>query len=407
MDADMIYSIQEDNHGNLWLLTDQGLARFSPRAEWGNSFKVFRKQDGPPFDKLFPYNLLKCRDGKLYFGGRRYTGDGFVRFHPDSLLVNKISPQVILTSFSVKNEPFPLDSSISEIQLKYNENYFSFEFAALDYKDSMSNQYAYQLQGLDDNWIYSGNFRFASYTAVPPGNYTFRVKGSNNDGYWNDEGAIVRVTVLSPPWATWWAYTLYGLVFVAAVYGLRRYDPKRQRLKHALDLEHVEAEKLKELDSVKSRFFANISHEFRTPLTLILGPLQNLFSKVSDEPARQDLNIMQRNAQRLQKLINQLLDLSKLEAGKMELHATEENINQLVGNYVQQFESLAKHKGIELIFKSERDDIPVFIDKDKVEKILYNLLSNAFKFKPERGRIEVAVNGRLEAGSGKREAGCR
>jgi len=398
--ADMIYSMQEDEHGNLWLLTDQGLARFNPQAEQGRNFKVYHEQDGLPFDKLFPYKLFKCRDGKLYFGGRRHTGDGFVRFHPDSLLANELSPPVILTHFRVKNEPLHMDSSISEvthIRLKYFQNHFSFEFAALDFRDPASNQYAYQLQGLEDDWIYAGNRRFVSYTAVPPGEYVFKVKGSNNDGYWNEEGATVKVTVLSPPWSTWWAYALYSLFFLSVIFGVRRYDLKRQRLKHALELEHVESEKLKELDSLKSRFFANISHEFRTPLTLILGPLQKLFSRAPDEETKQDLGIMQRNARRLQKLINELLDLSRLESGKMELHASEENLVSLVKSYVQQFESLAKHRGIELIFTSDKEDIPALVDREKIEKILYNLLGNAFKWTGEGGRIQVAVSGQQSA----------
>jgi signal transduction histidine kinase/DNA-binding response OmpR family regulator len=280
---------------------------------------------------------------------------------------------------------------LKHINLKFNQDFFSFQFAALDYTNPQKNQYAYYLEGLEDDWNYSGNRRFANYTGVPPGNYTFRVKGSNNDGYWNQEGASIAITILPPPWKTWWAYTIYGIFLIGLIYAWRKYDLKRQRLKQELKLGHVEAEKLKELDTMKSRFFANISHEFRTPLTLILGPLQNLLSQSKDEKSKQYLNMMQRNARRLQNLINQLLNLSKLESGKMKLQAREENIVVLVNGYVQSFESLAKQKNIDLIFHSNEENIPLYVDKDKIEKILFNLLSNAFKFTNAGGAITIQV----------------
>ena len=384
-----------DDSGFLLLATQSGLFRFNPNEEMADYKISHQLKQVIPFLDFEDHGIYKDKQGKFYIPGEPNSANGYFSFYPDSLVENQIIPPVVITDFLIHNEPVKLDSSINlkkHIKLKHNENYLSFEFAALDYTDPEKNQYAYMLEGLDQDWIYSDNRRFVTYTKIPPGNYTFRVKGSNNDGYWNEEGAAVMLRILPPPWATWWAYTLYGFVFMFMIYGLRVYDLKRQRLKQKLEIEHVEAEKLKELDTMKSRFFANISHEFRTPLTLILGPLEKIFSRVKDDESKQDINIAQRNARRLQRLINQLLNLSKLEAGKLKLKASERDAIPLIRGYVQSFESLARQKGIDLKFTSEKGNIPIWIDQEKFEQILFNLLSNAFKFTGEGGSVSVAVS---------------
>ncbi|MEA3477043.1 MAG: two-component regulator propeller domain-containing protein, partial [Bacteroidota bacterium] len=393
LEADFIYDIEGDGK-YLWLSSDKGLLRFDPKERGNNRTKVMRYSDGVPFEDIYTFDIYRSDDGFIYVGGKRGSGKGFYRFHPDSIKQNKHVPPIVITDFQVKNKAVTLDSAITgkkAVILDYHENYFSLEFAALDYFNPDMNQYAYKLEGVDEDWIQSGTRRFVNYTGISPGSYIFRVRGSNNDGIWNEAGTSLAITILPPPWKTWWAYLLYGIALSALLLALRLYDLKRQRLKQNLELEKVEKDKLGELDRMKSRFFANISHEFRTPLTLILGPLRNLEQETVSQKSKKDLNIIQRNALRLQQLINQLLSLSKLESGQMKLQARELNIVQLVKGYTHSFESLAKQKDIKLEFKSETDKLMLWVDQDKIEKILYNLLSNAFKYTGSGGSIGVSV----------------
>jgi len=390
-----IHSIIRDNNGVIWMGIKVGMLAYRYSADSFGGIQVIDYRSGLPFTFLTRGPFFQDSRGYIYQGGQMTTERGFFRFHPDSILgPNSNLPPVVLTSFKVKNNAFPLDSNIThkkDITLSHKQNFFSFEFSALDYRGPEKNQYAYMLVDYDEDWTYSGNRRIAYYTGVPPGHYTFRVKASNHDGYWNEKGAHVEIYIAPPPWKSWWAYSLYGISLIILFVVWRRYDLKRHRLKQALELEQVEAEKLKELDSMKSRFFANISHEFRTPLTLIMGPLEKLIGTTKDEECVHDLNMMQRNARRLQRLINQLLNLSKLEAGEMKIIAGERNIIGLVRGYVHSFESLAKQKNIQLEFSSDEEHTLIYVDNDKIEKILYNLLSNAFKFTPEGGEIKVSV----------------
>jgi signal transduction histidine kinase len=302
---------------------------------------------------------------------------------------------VAITGFKVKNKAFPFETAIAykkQLNLNYDQNFISFEFASLDYNDPEKNQYAYKLEGFDEDWVYTGNRRFAAYTGLPPGSYVFRVKGSNNDGYWNEAGTSLAISIATPPWKTGWAYMGYILVVVALIAVIVRYYLRRQHLLHRLELEHLESNKLKEIDSMKSRFFTNISHEFRTPLTLILGPLQKMIGKTANETYKRELTVMQRNARRLQQLINQLLDLSKLEAGKMELQCAEMNLVEWVRMYIQSFESLARQRKIDFVFEAGQSEIICWFDPEKMARVLNNLLSNAFKFTESGGEIEVVVS---------------
>lgn len=395
--TDAIYDIVGDGEF-LWLSSDKGLIRFNPEASVENRAKIMQLSDGLPFEDIYTYDIYRSEDGMIHIGGRRGSGKGFFRFNPDNIQENHRLPPVVITSFSVNNKSILLDSSITQkkhIVLKHNENYFSFEFAALDYVNPGSNQYSYQLEGIDESWILSGNRNYANYTNIPPGKYTFNVRGSNNDGVWNETGTSISVTILPPFWKTWWAYALYMLFVLVLIYLIVWFYLRRQRLLYNLKIEQIHKEKLQELDRIKSGFFANISHEFRTPLTLILVPIKKILSKIKEDDIHHDLIVVQRNARRLENLINQLLDLSKLESGKLKLKASEDDIVGLVKNHVHLFESLAKEKSIRLQFDADKENILLYFDQDKMVKILVNLLSNAFKYTPENGKIEVSVTQKM------------
>jgi signal transduction histidine kinase/DNA-binding response OmpR family regulator len=248
------------------------------------------------------------------------------------------------------------------------------------------------MEGFDRDWLYVGTKREAVYTNLAPGEYTFRVKAANNDGVWNEQGASIKVIIAPPFWRTWWAYTLYVLFMMGLLFGIRRYELNRMRLKDQVKIKHLEAEKLKELDAMKSRFFSNISHEFRTPLTLILGPIENMLAKITDKQSNQDLSLMHKNATNLLRLVNQLLDLARLESGKMRLQASRGDLMQCLKSIVAAFESLARSRNVTLHFHSQVESLEAWFNREHLETVFYNLLSNAFKFTPEGGEVSVQLS---------------
>jgi signal transduction histidine kinase/DNA-binding response OmpR family regulator len=248
------------------------------------------------------------------------------------------------------------------------------------------------LENFDDDWIDAGTQRNATYTNLDAGEYVFRVTASNRDGVWNEEGASLKIIIPPPFWATWWAYLLYVLFGLGLLYSLRRYELNRTQLKNQVKLDEVKLKEREETDRMKSRFFANISHEFRTPLTLILGPTEKVLSESEDNETKKQLGIVKRSANHLLGLINQVLDLSKLEAGKLELKASRANIVSFIKGITMSFESAAERKDITLMVKSSMNEMELYFDKEKMTKIMTNLLSNAFKFTSEGGKITVSVH---------------
>ena len=315
---------------------------------------------------------------------------------------NPYIPNVVITNLKLgdknishKNENSILQKPISETEeliLSYSEDVITFEFASLDYSAPGKNRYAYKLENLSKDWIYSGSDRSATFTHLPFGEYVLRVKATNNDGIWNETGIALKLIITPPWWSRWWAYILYGVFILSVLYLIRRYELNRLKLKNQLKVEKVEIDTLRNLDQLKSHFFANISHEFRTPLTLILGQVESVLSSNIETKEKGKLQVANRNARRLLTLINQLLDLSKLEAGSMELKAEQHNLISFLKSVFFSFESLAESKKISLKFVSEFANIPLRYDADKMEKIICNLISNAFKFTSENGEIILSVD---------------
>ena len=400
----IVLGILEDGHNRLWVSTPKAISKLDPRTK---RFVSHGMKGVLPEIRFGAGCCLRSTDGEMYFGGQ----GGFVIFSPDSIRENLYVPPLAITGFKKFDATVILDSAISEkkaIGLSYKDNVFSFEFIALNFTHPEENQYAYKLEGHDNDWIYCGNQQYARYINIEEGKYVFRVKGSNNDGVWNEEGTSIAVIIAPPPWKSTWAYLSYGLVAGVALLSIRRYQVNKIRVRHHLEMTQLEAKTLRDVDQMKSRFFANISHEFRTPLTLILGPIQkwkalaesrdNKTAQVTGEGLQtlmpvlsKDMTMAERNAQRLLRLINQLLDLSKLEAGGMKLQAAPGNIVPFVKGIAQSFQSSAGRRSIALNVEAGEDEMEIYFDRDKMEKILTNLLSNAFKFTPEGGGVSVSI----------------
>lgn len=404
-----VLSIQKDLEGNIWFSTIQGISRLE--IQTGRVFN-YDHRDGALGNCHVSW---KDRNSQLYFGGI----NGIFSFNPLNIYNNSFLPPVIFTSFRIFNEPVlpgiegsPLPKHINQtgsIVLDYNQTSFSFEFAALNFTLPEKNQYRYILEGFDPDWVNAGTRNVAYYTNVNPGTYTFKVQGSNNDGLWNEHVREIKVIVLPPWWATWW-FRLLLLIFILFVIGswiiIRTFRLKQQQILLRKKVEErtreIEAQKvilkqqakqLHEADQLKIRFFTNISHEFRTPLTLIINPIEKLIKDLGNKNEYNlSLSIVKRNITRLTSLINQFLDISKIEAGALKLMVAKGNIIDFIQDILISYEFAARQKNIHLAIITPESDHICYFDSDKIEKILYNLLSNSLKFTPAGKKIEVSVD---------------
>lgn len=388
-----IKSIVEDDNGNIWFGTTSGISLLDLRT---NKFFNFNASDGVTGTVFNLSSALKDENGIVYMG----SNEGINFFNPDDIDLSNFSPRVVLTEFQIFNQSVlvgdnsPLKKNIyhsKEIVLSHSQNVFSFQFAALEFASPEAIQYAYKMEGFDKDWVQIGNRRFVTYTNLNPGDYIFKVKSTNSDGIWNDNFSSVKVIITPPWWQTIWAIGLYILIFILGVWGIIRFQINRAKLQQELKMREFESHHIREVESMKSRFFANLSHEFRTPLTLIKGPLEQLLSGKAKENTTDLYRMALRNTEKLQNLIDELLELSKLEIEKIPLNKERHNIVHLLQSIAGTFNPLAEQKNISFEFKTEIESLVINLDKDKLEKIINNLLSNAFKFAPAGGIVNIEL----------------
>jgi signal transduction histidine kinase/ligand-binding sensor domain-containing protein/AraC-like DNA-binding protein len=391
-----VKAICEDDHGNLWLSTNNGISKFTNGINHTRRpvFKNYDVSDGLQGNEFNSRSFCKGADGTIYFGGT----NGFNSFHPDSIKDNMHKPVIVLTDFLIFNKPAdigtngsPLKKHISqtrELRLPHKFSVFSIGFAALNYLASDKNQYAFRLDGFDSDWNYVGARRVATYTNLNPGSYTFRVKASNNDGLWNEEGVLLNIVVLPPWWQTLGAKFFYAFAILVSLYYFRKLTVNSINLKNRLRMEQIEKQRAEELNQMKLQFFTNISHELRTPLTLIVGPLGRLRKAVSGS---KELELIQRNINLLRHLVDQILDFRAMENKGMSLNLQSEDIIAIIRDTVQGFNDFAEQKNIFLTCTCVIRKLETPVDQDKIEKILANLLINALKYTPVNGKVDVHI----------------
>lgn len=387
----VVYGVLLGDDNNLWMSTNRGLSSLNPKTL---IFTNFNKSDGLQDDEFNTNSYFKAANGELLFGGIK----GITIFRPSTITSNTKPPATKLVSLKINNQVIEVgDESkllaqalgyVTKLDLSHDQNQIALEFAVMDFTNPVKNRYRYQLEGIDQDWVEAGTNHFANYAQLPEGSYTFKVVGTTNGEIWSQPVGL-KIRIHPPFYKTWWAYLIYLVTLVYLWYRWNQSQLKRVRLQEQLLYKDKEAARLAELDTIKTNFFANISHEFRTPLTLLAGPLSMIQKKY---PAESLIPTMQRNLTRLQTLINQLLDLSKLEAGKMEPKIQYADLSRFLIYLCAPFESIAQSK--QIIFEKclGQSSQMAYFDGDKIEKIVTNLLSNAFKFTRENGRIDVDIS---------------
>jgi signal transduction histidine kinase/DNA-binding response OmpR family regulator len=391
-----IYSILTDKSGNLWLSTNRGICRFNPHS---GKVRQFHNQPGVPGDEFNRFHHLELPDGRLCFGGTT----GWTIFNPLTVRDDNYNPQLAITDLKINNKvstdimgipglQMPTNA-LTRIVLPYDQNTIVMRYAGLEFTQPQDLLYRYKLEGYDKDWVVVDNVHQLSYTKIPPGNYTIKINASNTTGKWSDYIKSIPLTIESPWWATPLAYLCYTIILAGLIWTLIRFRVSQAVMKSEMEMKEKEALQLKEIDDMKSRFFSNITHEFRTPLTLIMGPAEQIKETQSTDPRQKRLaDTIISNAKQLLTLINRLLDLSKLEAKAFRLHEQRGILADVLGSVVHSFESDANDKKVQLSFVYQGEHRECWFYADAIERIVYNLISNALKFTPPGGKVEVKLN---------------
>ena len=393
-----INSITQTYDGSFWLGTDNGLIRYNNDSD---EYRVFDRSDGL-LNNNVNRNSFYNEQNTLYFG----TIGGINFFNPIDIPKNESLPKLTFQKLKISNNKVsiskksPLKKALNQLDtliLRHNQSSFSIDYMGVSHTRSEKNSYAYMLDGLEEDWNYVGQQRTANYTNIKPGEYIFRLKAANNDGYWTSEPKTIYIKVLSPWWLSWWAKSLYVIVFIWLGYYIYSLITLRISEKRKAELERSQRKQNEELNNKKIQFFTNISHEFRTPLTLILNPLESLISDkhIINLPSeiKNKHKIIHRNTKRLKRLIDELMDFRKMQFSELKVQIREVDLIKIVTNITSNFEEEANYRKIDFEIKFE-DSIPkrIFVDASMFDKILFNLLSNAFKATSENGKITVKIS---------------
>jgi len=389
-----VYGILQDDFDRLWLSTNRGLACYNPKNE---EIRTYTLLDGLQGEQFNNYAYCKTSSGEMFFGGI----NGITSFFPEQLTDNPFTPSVMITQLLLFNKPvIPgddtgiLSEDISEtkmITLQPGQTSLGLLFTVPNFLSAQHNTFAYKLEGFDTDWNYTEDRRTISYSNLKHGKYTFYVKAANSDGKWNENPTVLTIEILPHWWETVWAKILFFGIISLVLFLLLKFLYNRQLLENQLALERLEKEKMDEVNQMKLRFFINISHEFRTPLTLIVSPLQEIQGMTNDKRILNQVKIIQRNSNKLLYLINQLMDYRRAELGVFELKVKEENPLPQIESSMSLFERLSKQKDIDFILEDELKNKSVIYDPHYLDLIISNLLSNAFKFTPEHGSIIISL----------------
>ena len=397
---EMIMGLLVDNNNNLWISHKKGLSLIDTKTF---SIRNYTEQDGLQSNEFSENACFRNPvSGELFFGGN----NGLNSFFPDKITDVSTIPEVVFTGLEVLNQNVYPNKEINgrvliaspllftkKITLKYSDKSFSIKFSALHYANPKSNQYKYRLEGYNKDWIVTNaGVRFASYSNLPAGEYRFKVMASNNDGVWNPEPSILILNIRPPWWNNRIAYIVYFLIASFIFYLIYSYIVYKEKFKNQIKYEQMKTKKILELDEMKIQFFTNVSHEFRTPLSLIIDPLRKLKDGIVDhEKSKYYYSIIHQNAQSLLELVNQLLDFRKIEKGYFKLEYQQADIAAYARKVFDTFNLNAEQKNIKYGFYASPKSITARFDNEKIEKILNNLLSNAFKYTPDFGEISLEI----------------
>lgn len=374
--SDLVLSMIEDQQKNLWVISENTLAKFNPENGTFEHYNEKHLQKEIYFSEASPAIL----QNQLILG----TDAGILKINPAAFSKSSYTPPIVFTSLKIQGVQQQLDlDDLEELKLKPDERNVSFQFAALDYVNPTSINYAYRLKGLEEKWNEVENSRTASYINLPPGNYELQIRSTNSDGVWTDNVRKLSVTVIPTFWETYWAVLLYIILFILFTATIVYIILYIYKLRHQIYMEQ-------QLSNIKLRFFTDISHELRTPLTLITSPVGEVLEHEPLTPsARKLLTVVHNNTERMLRLVNQILDFRKIENKKMKLLLEKSDIVELLQKVMDNFHLIAKEKNINFRLQTDKESIHCWIDQDKVEKIIFNLLSNAFKYTPANKSITV------------------